>query len=65
LNARLNDEVTKARHYLHHVVIPEFAEKLKDPQFTESFFPSVYHPSFIFNQKRVPLPPLPSDTYSS
>ncbi|ELR18277.1 uncharacterized protein ACA1_370310 [Acanthamoeba castellanii str. Neff] len=48
----LNDEVTKARHYLHHVVIPEFAEKLKDPQFTESFFPSVYHPSFIFNQKR-------------
>lgn len=47
----LNDEVTKARHYLHHVVIPEFAEKLKDPQFTESFFPSVYHPSFIFNQK--------------
>ena len=46
----------KARHYLHHVVIPEFAEKLKDPQFTESFFPSVYHPSFIFNQKRVPLP---------
>jgi hypothetical protein len=48
---RLNDQVKKARDYLHDVVIPEFAQKLRSTAFTDIFFPSPYHPSFFFDLK--------------